>query len=194
VEAEREAGDVEAFPVFARLLRTASGTMQEAEPELARGDDLDAARLPASRALDELRLLGDAVREHRRQPEAPRDDQQDGQPQQGGAGNRDNAADVQALQLAVAQLGLLRTLQLQLEERTAKLEKQFSAGDVDAAAFGEASAKLAAEQRELAALAETLVKETELPPEEAVAPDLDDELQRSLEGDADRSTDEQGTK
>lgn len=188
-QSRHEAEGVEQFPLFARLLRTAAATMQEAAAELAKTGAGDAAQRPATQALAELRLLADAVREHRRQPTPPKDQDQAGQPQQGeGKKQNDNAAQVQALQLAVAQLGLLRTLQVDLERRTAELEQRHGAGEIDAAAFGESSKNLSAEQRELTALAETLVREIELPAEESLLPDLDEALEKSLEieSDADR--------
>lgn len=69
-----------------------------------------------------------------------------------------------ALQLAVAQLGRLRTMQIELRQRTKELEIKHARGDVVDEALGDQSAKLAAEQRELADLAATLVKEAALLP------------------------------
>jgi FtsZ-binding cell division protein ZapB len=114
----------------------------------------------ATDALEELRKLASAVRQQREQqsqgpqagkqqdPQPPADEQQPADP------NR-----VQQLQLAVAQLGLLRNLQAELKERTAELEQERASGAIDDATLRERSEQLANEQRELTELAAALLRE-----------------------------------
>jgi hypothetical protein len=157
-----EASQVEQFPVFARVMRGAAGKMEESAKRLAAGDTGSATVQLATEALDELRLLAAAVGQQRQQQSqglqrSEQPDQPPGDEQQPADPNR-----VQQLQLAVAQLGLLRNVQAELKERTAELEQERASGAIDDGTLRERSEQLANEQRELTELAGTLIREATL--------------------------------
>jgi hypothetical protein len=182
-EALAQASQIERFPVFARLMRAAADTMERAEANMTAEDATAEAAPLTTRALDELQLLADAVRHQRQQQsQAPKPSQSPPQPPGGNAeGQKNDPNQVQALQLAVAQLGLLRTMQADLKEKTAELERLHAEDKVVGPGLREELARLADEQRELAELADVLVEQATVPPPQGgVLPDLDEELQQML--------------
>jgi hypothetical protein len=68
------------------------------------------------------------------------------------------------LQLAIAQLTVLRKMQAGLESQTAKLEQSFAAGELSKTDLSARTAGLAAEQRDLAELAASVMRDADLPP------------------------------
>jgi hypothetical protein len=68
------------------------------------------------------------------------------------------------LQLAIAQLTVLRKMQAGLESQTAELERSFAAGELSKTDLSARTAGLAAEQRALAELAASVMRDADLPP------------------------------
>jgi hypothetical protein len=169
-QSRAQADQIEQFPVFARLLHSAADTMKQAEDRLSDGTAAAAAPL-ATRAHEQLQLLASAVRQQRQQQSQPPKPNQRQAPNPPGNPNeqKNDPDQVQTLQLAVAQLGLLRTMQADLQERTKELEDKHASGEVEGKALAEHSARLAEEQRELAGLAESLMRDATLPPNDADA-------------------------
>ena len=185
-QAAVQAGELERFPVFARLLRAAADTMQQAEQRLSEGDAGEGTIQLASRALDELQRLADAIRQQRQPPSQPPKPSQPQPPKAGdnADGKKNDPKQVQALQLAVAQLGLLRTMQVDLQARTKELEQLHAAGEIDEKSLNERSSELATEQRELTELAATLVQEAMAPPppqQDSLLPDPTELLRRAMD-------------
>ncbi|MBA3482569.1 MAG: hypothetical protein H0T51_12210 [Pirellulales bacterium] len=194
-QAAVQAGDLERFPVFARLLRAAADTMQQAERRLSEGDAGEETVQLESRALDGLQRLADAVRQQRQPPPQPPKPNQPQPPRAGDNADskKNDSKQVQALQLAVAQLGLLRTMQVDLQERTRELERSHAAGEIDENSLNEQSVELATEQRELTELAATLVQEATQPPlprKNSLLPDPAEVLRRAMEEDAESNDSE----
>jgi hypothetical protein len=149
----------EPFPVFARLLRTAADRMGAAATRLREsnvGDDT--ARL-AAQALADLELLASTLEQQRQQQsQPPRVQQENAKPHE----NENEPSDpnqVQKLQLAVAQLALLRDMQADLQRQTAALEQEAAVREINETAIDKRSEELALQQRELTELAKSLVNE-----------------------------------
>jgi DNA repair exonuclease SbcCD ATPase subunit len=162
-----EAADrLKSVPVFARSLRAAADDMRKAEIELTAGNAGDTAMRPATEALRQLELLADAIGQQQQAspPPGPSPSQS---PPAGGAAPQNqaqNAAQARMLQLAIAQLTVLRKMQAGLESQTAKLEQSFAAGELSKTDLSARTAGLAAEQRDLAELAASVMRDADLPP------------------------------
>jgi hypothetical protein len=167
-QATTQAAQIEQFPVFARLLQLAAGTMQQTEARLAAADAGAEAVKLATRAHDELEMLANAVRQQRQQQSTPPKPSQavSAAPGRRAPSQKNDPDRVQELQLAVAQLGLLRTMQADLQKRTTELEQGHAGGQLGDGALRELALELADEQRELADLADALVKEATASPDE----------------------------
>jgi hypothetical protein len=124
--------------------------------------------LPAARrALEQLQTVAESIRQQPPAPQPPKPPAPAGQKPPAAANPQDQARAAQqarALQLAIAQLKLVRRMQADLEARTNAMEQSVAAGRADAAAVKAQSARLAAEQRELAELAESVVRDADVPP------------------------------
>lgn len=151
------AQEIPMFPVFTRLLIAAADTMDGAAKQLDAGEAIEEAAALTSKAHDQLRRLAEAVHEQGKQRLAP---SPSGLNKNGGGQGQPTVSreQLQEMQLALAQVGLLRSKQADLRERTVALERDFAAARLSEAERSEHSAALAAEQEELASMADELRK------------------------------------
>lgn len=154
-ESTAEADRLTSFPVFAGILRSAADAMHSAELRLGGESADELAVRDAQRALDLLRRLAQVVHHQRQQQGETTGAQPPAAPENGRRPQLDPDQAL-ALQLAVAQLHLVRTMQVELLDATREVEQRLAAHEDDQPLRDEAS-RLAAEQRELADLAAKLL-------------------------------------
>jgi hypothetical protein len=162
---ETQAEKIDELPVFQRLMRLSAATMKNAESKLTGGNNLDEAIQLAERAHSQLMQVADAVSLQARQQAQPPRAPAHGAKQNGGPNApQDKSDQIQALQLAVSQLTLLRTMQEDLKVSTVLLEGENStAADKKLAADQRRQLKeLAGEQHDLSELAKSLMEEIDL--------------------------------
>ncbi len=163
---ETQAEKIAALPVFQRLMRLSAATMKNAESKLTSGNKLEEAIQLAERAHGQLKQVADAVSLQARQQAQPPRPPAAGAKQNGSPNPpQDRSAQIQALQLAVSQLTLLRSMQEDLKTSTVHLEGEGStAADKKLAADQHQQLKdLAGEQHDLSELAKSLMEEIDLP-------------------------------
>lgn len=88
----------------------------------------------------------------------------------GGKPSGDNACQSQALQLAIGQLRLLKSLQAELRERTQQWEDKRATEPAQRKALADETRRLASEQRQLIRLVEQLTSEPADPPSPGLPP------------------------
>jgi hypothetical protein len=159
-QTRQQAERVESLPVFARVLDDAAGTMENVRSRLAGGDGGNETSRLAARAEAQLQLLAAAVHQQRtlqsqRPPRAPSNE--NAAASTAAADQRPDTGRLQELQIRAVQLGLVRTLQAELERETIELEK--SASQLDEASARDQIRAAANRQRDLAALAGSLLSE-----------------------------------
>jgi len=173
-----EANRLTLLPVFAHLLNMAGETMQRLENRLQKIELGQPAQDLTEQAVRQLAQLVEAVRQERQNLSK---DDRGGGGNGGGEGKSGDTAQAQTLQLALGQLELLKLLQTGLREKTKALEMRHAAGQPSTNSAGELARQLAHQQRQLTELARQLVAEPPNPPAEEPFPNLEQELERSLD-------------
>jgi hypothetical protein len=166
----KEADKIEQLPVFARLLRMAAATMKSAEAKLDAADNFKNAVPLAEQAHSQLKQLAEAVNLQARQQAQPPRPPADGAKQDNGQKPPEDKSDqIQALQLAVSQLTLLRAMQDDLKAMTAELEtSRANNNDKKLAPEQRQQLKdLTSDQQDLAELAKSLMQDIELPADDS---------------------------
>jgi hypothetical protein len=159
-QTRQQAERVENLPVFERVLDDAADVMENVRSRLAAGDGGNETFRLATRAEAQLQLLAAAVHQQRtlqsqRPPQGP--SKENAAASTAGGEQRPDARRLQELQVRAVQLGLVRTLQAELERQTIELER--SAGQLDEASARDQIRAAANRQRDLASLAGSLLSE-----------------------------------
>jgi len=162
-----------ALPVCAHLLQRTAEQMSTVEERLLRSQTDLPTQEAAGQALEQLNLLRSAVQTQ--QDALARDKPAAGGGGEGGAGQKPPAdkAHRQQLQWALGQMKLLRAMQAELQQRTLQWEANRSALDQPDESLAREARLLAAEQQELAELANRLASDqapVEQAAEETVLP------------------------
>ncbi len=171
-----QADQLATLPVFAHLLKMASETMQHLEVRLGQTELDQSTQTLSELAVSQLTQLAKVLRQERKSLSASSRDKS-GDKSGAGQGQGGDKPQEQTLQLALGQLQLLKSLQTTLQEKTQTLETQQAGGQTPT----HVASELARQQQQLTELARQLVPESPDPPMTELFPNLEQELERSLD-------------
>lgn len=167
-----QASTLETLPVFAHMLKASTEIMQRIESRLQSLELGPRTQSDADSVIHQLQRIASALQQE--QQEMSNTNQDSGS---GSGGENSDSPQAQTLQLALGQLRLLKFLQADLRKKTEAMEQEKAAGE-----YSKADAEqLAREQSTLTQLAQKLVPEPRDPPIDDLQPNLEDELEQSLD-------------
>ena len=165
------------LPVYAHLLYSAAGGMHKVSGYLESRQLDRVTHQVALEVVAQLRTLAESLKQQ--QEQLAKDKKQAGSVARGKPPS-DNACQSQVLQLVIGQLRLLRSLQVELRERTQQLENKRATQPAQREALADETRRLAADQRKLIQLAEQLAPEPADPPPQDLLPKLEQLLKESM--------------